>query len=136
MSSSNVIVAVRIRPPNNFESNHPAHREVVKPLSSNLLVFDPKDSEDLWAEDESAASRSLLPSARHRDFHCCFDCVFGPNSTQEQVYLNTAKHVVDGVLKGYNASVFAYGPTGAGKEEYNSNWENHLQQISNFFIAV
>ena len=41
--------------------------------------------------------------------------VFGPDSTQEEVYNETTKHLVENVLNGYNATVFAYGATGGGK---------------------
>uniref|UniRef100_A0A671KYZ4 Si:dkey-26i13.8 n=1 Tax=Sinocyclocheilus anshuiensis TaxID=1608454 RepID=A0A671KYZ4_9TELE len=34
---------------------------------------------------------------------------------QEDVYVATTKNLIDGVIAGYNATVFAYGPTGAGK---------------------
>ncbi|KAI4489205.1 hypothetical protein M0804_004703 [Polistes exclamans] len=44
-----------------------------------------------------------------------FDVVFGEDATQEAVYENTTKNLVQDVLNGYNATVFAYGATGAGK---------------------
>ncbi|KAI4501401.1 hypothetical protein M0802_003278 [Mischocyttarus mexicanus] len=44
-----------------------------------------------------------------------FDVVFGEDATQEAVYESTAKNLVQDVLNGYNATVFAYGATGAGK---------------------
>jgi kinesin family protein 3/17 len=37
------------------------------------------------------------------------------NSTQENVYENTAKQAVWSVLEGYNATILAYGQTGTGK---------------------
>lgn len=37
------------------------------------------------------------------------------NSTQEDVYTYSAKPVVDGVLEGFNGTVFAYGQTASGK---------------------
>ena len=43
-----------------------------------------------------------------------FDRVFGPDSTQSDVYEEVSP-VVMGVLDGYNACVFAYGQTGSGK---------------------
>ena len=43
-----------------------------------------------------------------------FDKVFGPDSTQSDVYEEVSP-VVMGVLDGYNACVFAYGQTGSGK---------------------
>ena len=33
----------------------------------------------------------------------------------QDVYEQTTKHLVDNVLAGYNATVFAYGATGGGK---------------------
>lgn len=44
-----------------------------------------------------------------------FDCVFGENSTQEEVYRNTAKKFIPNFVNGKNVTVFAYGATGAGK---------------------
>ena len=44
-----------------------------------------------------------------------FDRVFGPVSTQEELYLYSAKPVVEDVLKGYNGTIFAYGQTASGK---------------------
>ncbi|KAL4687598.1 hypothetical protein H8959_019726 [Pygathrix nigripes] len=36
-------------------------------------------------------------------------------SSQEMVYQATTKSLIEGVISGYNATVFAYGPTGCGK---------------------
>lgn len=44
-----------------------------------------------------------------------FDKVFKPNATQEVVYDEAAKTIVDDVLKGYNGTIFAYGQTSSGK---------------------
>lgn len=51
---------------------------------------------------------------RQKDLQYAFDAVFGPESTQREVYERTAKRVIDQVCKGLNASVFAYGATGSG----------------------
>ncbi len=37
---------------------------------------------------------------------------FGPDASQEEVYEATTKKLVENVLQGYNATVFAYGATG------------------------
>ena len=44
-----------------------------------------------------------------------FDSVFGPSSSQRQLYDDCASPIVQSVLEGYNGSIFAYGQTGAGK---------------------
>lgn len=43
-----------------------------------------------------------------------YDSVFGPNSTQDEVF-EDAKRVVQSAVDGYNVCVFAYGQTGSGK---------------------
>jgi kinesin family member 5 len=44
-----------------------------------------------------------------------FDRVFGPDSTQAETFTEVAKPIIDGVLNGYNGTIFAYGQTGSGK---------------------
>ena len=56
-----------------------------------------------------------LRDKRTQERQYVFDVVFGPDSTQEEVYNETTKHLVENVLNGYNATVFAYGATGGGK---------------------
>ncbi|KAJ1527139.1 hypothetical protein ONE63_008673 [Megalurothrips usitatus] len=43
------------------------------------------------------------------------DKVFEEDATQEEVYAGTTRPLVEAVLRGHNATVFAYGATGAGK---------------------
>lgn len=54
-----------------------------------------------------------LSASRKRDFY--FDHAFDPSSTQDHVYNTIARPVVDGVLNGFNGTIFAYGQTGTGK---------------------
>lgn len=44
-----------------------------------------------------------------------YDLVLGEDSSQESVYEGTSKSLVQDIINGYNATVFAYGATGAGK---------------------
>jgi len=44
-----------------------------------------------------------------------FDRIFGPATTQEQVYIAGAQPIVKDVLGGYNGTIFAYGQTSSGK---------------------
>ncbi|XP_058476535.1 kinesin-like protein KIF22 [Solea solea] len=44
-----------------------------------------------------------------------FDVFHGEQTTQQEVFLSSVKPVLPHILNGQNASVFAYGPTGAGK---------------------
>ncbi|XP_059791621.1 kinesin-like protein KIF21A isoform X7 [Balaenoptera ricei] len=44
-----------------------------------------------------------------------FDYVFDIDSQQEQIYTQCIEKLIEGCFEGYNATVFAYGQTGAGK---------------------
>ena len=52
---------------------------------------------------------------RSREQQYAFDHVFNQVTSQEEVYKNTAEVLIQGVIEGYNATVFAYGASGAGK---------------------
>lgn len=57
-----------------------------------------------------------------KEYH--FDKVFGPATTQEQLFKESnVSLLLDKAIEGYNATLFAYGQTGVGKtytmEGYN-----------------
>lgn len=61
-------------------------------------------------------SKSVVPNRKRvKDQTFAFDRVFDDNTSQGDVYESTTKNLLDSVLDGYNATVFAYGATGCGK---------------------
>ncbi|XP_075989170.1 kinesin-like protein 64D [Anticarsia gemmatalis] len=44
-----------------------------------------------------------------------YDAVYDSNTSQMDIYVQTASPIVEQVLKGYNGTIFAYGQTGTGK---------------------
>ena len=44
-----------------------------------------------------------------------FDKIFDCATTQEQIFNEVAKDVIDSAIDGYNGTIFAYGQTGSGK---------------------
>ena len=54
----------------------------------------------------------ILRAKRSREKRYMFDIAFDSFSTQLDIYMSTTKCLVDSVLEGINATVFAYGPTG------------------------
>lgn len=77
----------------------------------NIRVFDPPEDNPV-----QKFSRSVVPMGKKvKDQVFAFDRVFDENATQTEVYEATTKNLLDSVLDGYNATVFAYGATGCGK---------------------
>lgn len=74
-------------------------------------MFDPPEENPV-----QRFSKSFIPNGkRTKDQAFAFDRVFDENTTQGDVYDATTKNLIDSVLDGYNATVFAYGATGCGK---------------------
>jgi kinesin family member 18/19 len=74
-------------------------------------VFDPPEDNPV-----QKFSRSVVPNGKKvKDQVFAFDRIFDDNATQTEVYEGTTKTLLDSVLDGYNATVFAYGATGCGK---------------------
>ncbi|NXT03269.1 KIF19 protein, partial [Jacana jacana] len=65
--------------------------------------------------DPSEDPDDILRANRSRERTFAFDMVFDHRATQEEVYESTTKSLIGGVISGYNATIFAYGPTGTGK---------------------
>ncbi|KAF2773353.1 kinesin-domain-containing protein [Teratosphaeria nubilosa] len=86
-------------------------RSVIKVVDEKCLIFDPPEDNPV-----QRFSRSVVPQGkRSKDQTFGFDRVFDENTTQGDVYEATTKNLLDSVLDGYNATVFAYGATGCGK---------------------
>ena len=52
---------------------------------------------------------------RSREKQYAFDLAFDIAASQESIFDKTTKFLIEGAANGYNATVFAYGATGAGK---------------------
>lgn len=111
--SSNIRVAVRVRPLNDRENSGNA-KIVLKVPNEKLLIFDPKEDNTFFYHGVKQNNRDFTKKA-NRDVHFTFDRVFSDESNNQEVFEGTTKEVVDAVLEGFNCSVFAYGATGAGK---------------------
>ena len=57
-----------------------------------------------------------------------FDAVYAPNTEQALLYQQSASHIVDSVIEGYNGTIFAYGQTGTGKT-FTMEGVNHNEEL-------
>lgn len=82
-------------------------RSIVDVVDENMITFNPKKNQ--------TSKASCASACRTREQNYMFDHVFDVNSSQGNVYNSIGKPLLDGVMDGYNASIFAYGTTGCGK---------------------
>lgn len=64
-------------------------------------------------------SQRCLEVDKERQFY--FDQVFGPEATNEQVYMKSARRLVEFAFQGFNCTIFLYGQTGTGKTYTHSS---------------
>ena len=128
--AANIKVAVRVRPENSreiagnyanvvrlvcFEKRLFQCVTQVRVIDDKMLVFDPKEDQDDFYYQGKKNNQRDLNKKQKKDQKFAFDAVYGPDSTNDQVFCGTTKDLVETIFNGYNCSVFAYGATGAGK---------------------
>ncbi|KAG2339877.1 kinesin-domain-containing protein [Suillus weaverae] len=147
VAAGSITVAVRVRPPTTWEAARlpePSYdttirgdgtlatpgrlvtqsaplRDIVQIVDDRILTFDPEERDKTRAFVE----RGFVPpgTKRYKDKRFMFDRVFDSEARQSAVYEATAKPLLNGLLDGYNATVFAYGATGCGKTHTISGTE-------------
>ena len=92
-NSENIKVCLRIRPMSVLEKSR-NDTSCIEPVSGEQLIFSHKNLRRNYT----------------------FNLVFGPDSSQEDVFFNCSiDKLIDSALDGYSVTIFAYGQTGSGK---------------------
>ena len=102
--SFNILVCVRCRPLSPSEKQLSSY-ETIKIMDKMVILTDPIEYN----------GPSAIFKNRNKDQTYAFDYAFDKFTTQKTVFEKSTKFLIDGVVNGYNATVFAYGATGAGK---------------------
>lgn len=66
----------------------------------------------------------VLRANRNREKQYSFHCAFDGSATQQDVYQASVRPVIEGIIDGINATIFAYGATGTGKTHTMIGSEN------------
>lgn len=110
----NISVIVRIRPRQDREL---VEKSIVFRTDSRTIVFDPKEkTKDFYFQGVKQHTRSDFGKKRpNRNVSFQYDKVYGPESTNRQIFEEMLKDLTDHLIEGYNSTVFAYGATGSGE---------------------
>ena len=107
-------MAVRLRPlwpkeieKDEFEIVRILDQKVCSALTVKVVIL--MDPADILNEP------NVLGKNRSREKQYAFDFAFDKEASQVDIFQKTTKFLCEGVLNGFNATVFAYGATGAGK---------------------
>ena len=103
--SYNILVCVRCRPLSLSEQQLSSYETIRIMDNKMVILMDPIEYN----------GPSTVFKNRNREQTYAFDFAFDKNSSQNIIFENSTKFLIDGVVNGYNATVFAYGATGAGK---------------------
>eukprot|EP00917_Polyrhabdina_sp_WS-2016_P015111 GHVP01032951.1.p1 GENE.GHVP01032951.1~~GHVP01032951.1.p1 ORF type:complete len:1338 (+),score=348.73 GHVP01032951.1:453-4466(+) len=101
--TSNINVAVRFRPLNELESAL---------------------EENAWELNQE--NKSILDLRRNSEFY--FDHIFSEDDDNISVFSHVAKDIVDGCIRGFNGTIFAYGQTSSGKTHTMMGNKDHNVQ--------
>jgi kinesin family protein 18/19 len=110
---TNILVTVRCRPLSKKESDI-SGVETIKVLNGKVVCVLDNNTSTVDNSNRSS-STDLLKNRSRGEQQYAFDYVFDKTSSQDEVYEKSTKFLLDGVVQGFNATVFAYGATGAGK---------------------
>ena len=97
--SANIRVAVRVRPENEKELSG-GYRNVIDVVDDRMLIFDPERSGDDFFFHGKKVGRRDLNKRAAKDQKFAFDAVFGPGSSNQDVFENTTKDLIDVVFNG------------------------------------
>jgi len=102
----NIEVLVRVRPANPRELDISQLKTITVLSQNSLLICDPVIVPNPFGHNKID---------RQKRVHYTFTHVINEKEGQELVYNLGADKILQDVLKGFSATIFAYGSTGAGK---------------------
>jgi len=148
-AKNSLLVAVRIRKLNQKEIEFSAKETIKKIDRDTLMITEPINlsllqNNNLNNENNEKENSLILQRQKSlkelKENYFSFDFIFDKETSQEEIYLNTSKLLLEEVLEGYNATIFAYGATGSGKTyTMVGNGENPgimVRAVSDLFSMV
>ncbi|GBG86232.1 hypothetical protein CBR_g41137 [Chara braunii] len=115
-SNENFKVVIRVRPPIERELENKQFLSIISVQENRMISVSENVAQGTSSQAGGGGSGGAEASSTVYSTHTfTFDHVYDQSSAQVTVYDTSAKAAVLSCLKGYNATIIAYGQTGTGK---------------------
>ena len=115
LEDGNIRVVCRVRPLNNKEKVLISEAVCTEFINQYTIKLNIKNEDKLSNINNNNNNNHNNHSNKPSSFEFTFDKVFNCESKQIDVFEETAKPIINSVLKGFNGTVLAYGQTSSGK---------------------
>jgi len=126
---TNFKVVIRVRPPLPREMQGDIPFQNIVAVDEREQVITVSENLDAVLGPDGILLSNPGPYSTHS---FAFDHVCDQTAPQKKVYESTARTVVESALLGYNATIFAYGQTGTGKDKTRT----HLHSITSWGLPT
>ena len=113
--SKNMLVAIRTRPLSNREIEYSNIKTIDIQNNSIVTVTTPIQYNYSEEGTKYINKDKKLTISKSKEKQYIFDYAFDEQTPQEDIYHFTTENLIESVMEGFNATVFAYGATGSGK---------------------
>lgn len=86
-----------------------------RPMSPKEKSMGYQQVVEMWTDQGTVLIRNLKETHKDPVKTFTFDAVYDWTSTQQELFDETVRPLIESVLNGFNATIFAYGQTGTGK---------------------
>ena len=114
-TKNNMLVAVRSRPLSEHELQFSNISTIKIQNREKLTITNPIQYKESEEGDKYINNEKNLIITKTKEKQYAFDFAFDEHTTQEDIYHFTTEMLINNVMEGFNATVFAYGATGSGK---------------------
>ena len=135
INKNNILVAIRVRPLN-FSEKEESDYKTIKVITNNTLIISIPTEYSI----DTKPKINHIEVVKEKQSTYEYDFVFDENTPQSKVYESTTNNLIQQVIEGYNATIFAYGATGTGKTYTmvgnSSNTGIMIRTIRDLFFSI
>ena len=127
---SNIETYLRLKPLLNENNNGKS----IKNKMIKYEIEEDKNKSKIYISVPNEYNNKYVNNTK-KSYEFKFTGIFGPNTSQEEIFKSIGTKIINSSLEGYNSTLFCYGQTGSGKTyticgKNNSNMTSNRNGIS------